>query len=128
MKIYTSRAFFSRQFILFVVGGVFSALVDVGSMVLMLHAEIDALCAATFGFALGLAVNYLFHVRITFASRNTLSAASRFIIIVLANYVITLVFVFVAQFLDVSVIGAKIASLPVVAINGFLFSKFWVFR
>lgn len=128
MKTRSLRALFSRQFLVFVTGGIFSALVDIGSMTLLLRAGVGTLTATTFGFALGLAVNYMFHLRMTFATRNTRPAMIRFVVIVGINYGITLVFIFVAQYLDGSVVIGKAASLPVVAINGFLLSKFWAFR
>lgn len=128
MKTRSLQALFSRQFLVFVIGGVLSALVDIGSMMLMLRAGVGTLAATTFGFAVGLAVNYMFHVRMTFATRNTLPAVIRFVMIVGVNYGTTLVFVIVAQSLGASVVIGKVASLPVVAINGFLLSKFWAFR
>ena len=49
-------------------------------------------------------------------------------LVLLLNYLITLFFVALSEhFLDSIVIG-KIASFPVVAVNGFLWGKYWVFK
>lgn len=122
------QTLFSHQFLVYVTVGGLSALVDIASMILALRTGVGTLAATTFGFALGLAVNYMLHVRMTFVARHNLRTAIRFLMIVGINYGITLALVYVAQTLEVSVLVGKIASLPVVAINGFFLSKFWAFR
>ncbi len=118
----------SSQFVVFIAGGALSALVDIGSMALCLHSGVGALMSVTTGFVSGLVVNYLFHVRLTFASRMNLSSLLRFLTLVGVNYGITLGFVFASQSMIESTMIGKVASLPIVAINGFLLSKFWAFK
>lgn len=122
------QALFSRQFLLFIAVGAMSALVDIASMMLVLRSGGGTLVATTVGFLFGLSVNYISHVRMTFAARNNLHTAIRFLMIVGINYGITLALVYVAQILGANILLGKIASLPVVAINGFFLSKFWAFR
>ena len=50
----------ARQFIVYIVVGIVSALIDVGLMQLLLFFGIHYLVAATFGFAVGLLVNFFF--------------------------------------------------------------------
>jgi hypothetical protein len=40
----------------------------------------------------------------------------------------TLAFVFVAQSLNFSAIAGKLMSLPFIAVNGFILSKYWAFK
>ena len=73
-------------------------------------------------------VNYWGHARVTFRAASSGATMSRFGVLVLVNYLLTMLFVVVAQrWLGNALIG-KIASLPVVAVNGFLWGRYWVFR
>lgn len=128
MYMRAAQAVLHRQFLIFVAVGGLTALVDIGAMLLLLGIGASALLATTFGFALGLMVNYLFHVRMTFVACSTLRSVIRFLIVVAINYGLTVGFVLVAQWLGGSAVVGKVLSLPIVAINGFLFSKLWVFR
>jgi hypothetical protein len=53
---------------------------------------------------------------------------TRYIIIVLFNYVLTLGFVAASVRLAGNPLVGKIASLPVVAILGYCFGRSWIFR
>lgn len=122
------RSVFHPQFLVYVGVGVLTTLVDVGAMAVLMNLGLDAQLATTASFVLGLLVNFLLHTRITFAAQIGWGCAMRFWAIVLVNYGLTLVFVMMAQWLGFNAIAGKIASLPVVAINGFLLGKFWAFR
>lgn len=128
MRIKLRHALLNQQFLVYIAVGFFTALVDVGAMVLLLTAGASLQLATTAGFILGLGVNQFLHTRVTFAARFTLGSAIRFWTIVGVNYGLTLGFVYAAAWLDVSAVLGKLASLPVVAMNGFLLSKFWAFR
>lgn len=122
------QLFLRRQFLVFVAGGLLSALVDIGLMQLLLGAGAAPLAAASAGFAAGLAVNYAFHARVTFAQLSRRDSLLRYLCVVAINYGVTLLMVALAQaWLDNPLTG-KLASLPLVAANGFLLSKFWVFK
>lgn len=120
----------TRQFMVFVMVGVVSALIDVSVMQALLHAGVHLTIATAAGFGLGLVANYLLHSKVTFQHHATMSAAAmtKFALVVLVNFGITLAFVYLSQRFVGSALAGKLASLPVVAINGFVLSKFWVFR
>lgn len=122
------QALFSRQFVVFIAGGLLSALVDIGSMGFLLRMQAPVFTATSCGFLLGLVVNYAFHARMTFSAPSTVGSVVRFLVIVGINYALTLAFVLVFNAFLASPLLGKVASLPAVAVNGFLLSKFWVFR
>lgn len=118
----------THQFLLFIIGGVTSAIIDVGIMQLLIFMNVNPLTAATGGFFIGLLVNYAFHSHLTFMAVTTISVFLRFISVVVINYLITIVFVYLSLLiLNVALIG-KIVSLPVIAVNGFVLSRHWVFK
>jgi putative flippase GtrA len=117
-----------HQFMVFVGVGVTSAIIDVGLMQGLLLVRLHYLAAATVGFAAGLVANFALHTRVTFSTPYSHSVLVRFMTVVLANYLITIIFVSLFNdWLTMPILG-KIASLPVVAVNGFLLSKHWVFK
>lgn len=122
------RLFLQRQFLLFVAGGLLTALIDIGLMQLALRAGLPSLTAASIGFVAGLAVNYAFHARVTFARLSQSHSMWRYLVVVGVNYGLTLLLVALAHVLLDNPLAGKLISLPVVAANGFLLSKFWVFK
>lgn len=117
----------SRQFLVFVVGGLSCALVDIGLMQFLLYRGIHPVGAASGGFLLGLFVNFFFHANLTFRSGHGSPVFLRFLAVVAVNYVITLGFVSLAVWMEAGALVGKVLSLPMVAINGFWLSKRWVF-
>lgn len=120
--------FWQRQFLVFVAGGVLTAAIDIGLMQLALMQGVAPLPAATFGFLAGLAVNYAFHARVTFARLTRRHSLLRYLVVVALNYGLTLLLVGLAQALAGNPLAGKLISLPLVAANGFLLSKYWVFK
>ncbi|GGY73588.1 GtrA family protein [Pseudoduganella plicata] len=124
------RGLVSRRFAVYLVGGVLSALADVGTMQALLMGNVPAVPAASAGFAAGLLVNYSFHARVTFrdlAGGGT-GTVLRYLCLVLVNYLITVAMVAASQrWLGMAMPG-KLLSMPVVAVNGFLLGKHWIFR
>lgn len=120
--------FATRQFIVFLVGGVVSALVDIGVMLLLLRAGVPGISAAAAGFAAGLIVNYAFHSRFTFQAAASRANFLRYLCLVTLNCILTIVSVHLATSLLDSPLTGKILSLPVVAVNSFLLGRYWVFR
>jgi len=131
-----------RQFLVFVGGGLLCSALDVGVMQGLLLAGIGLSVAAatSAGFATGLLLNYAFHARVTFGRLHSASAFLRFLCVVALNYVLTIACVSAALVLARAGMGAgavneasvalvgKLVSLPLVACNGFLLSKYWIFR
>ncbi len=116
------------RFFVFVGVGITSAVLDVGLMQLLIWFGANYLAATTLGFIAGLTVNFLLHTRITFGAAYSHGAFLRFMAVVLANYLITLMAVsLLHEWTGIALLG-KLLSLPLVAVNGFLLSKYWVFR
>lgn len=118
----------TRQFALFIGVGITCAIIDIGLMQLLTSIGVHYLIATTAGFSAGLAVNFLLHTRITFNTVYSHRALMRYMVVVLANYLLTLLTVSLFHaWLDMALLG-KVLSLPLVAINGFLLSKHWVYK
>ena len=118
----------SRQFLVYVLGGVLSAVVDIGLLQFLLMSGAGVVAATSAGFVAGVVVNYAYHARVTFKNVSTWSTLARFLCVVAINYLLTLGLVALAvAWFDLALVG-KLVSLPVVALNGFFLSKFWIFR
>jgi putative flippase GtrA len=118
----------SPQFLLFVAGGALSALVDIGLLQLLVMNKVEPFSATTYGFLAGLIVNYAFHAKVTFKNVTTLATFTRFLCVVGINYLITLACVASAVALFQWPLLGKLVSLPLVALNGFFLSKYWIFK
>lgn len=118
----------SRQFAVFVTGGVICALADVGLMQLLLQAGVHFSGAASAGFAAGLLVNYAFHSRVTFNTGANGASFARYLCVVGVNYLLTMACVALAQANFDNPLAGKLLSLPLVAVNGYLLSKYWIFK
>lgn len=117
-----------RQFITFLGVGLTCALIDISIMELLRHAGVHDGIAVSIGFATGVVLNYILHARLTFRSSTSKINAAKFAGIVLLNYGITIIFVYLSTYFIGSILIGKIASLPVIAINGFLLSRYWAFK
>lgn len=117
-----------RQFIVYIAVGLVSAAIDVGLMQALIFFEINYLIAATFGFFIGFLANFFMHSRITFKENYSHSMFARYIAVVLANYALTLTTIQAFHHWFTMPVLGKIISLPLVAINGFFFSKYWIYK
>jgi putative flippase GtrA len=117
-----------RQFAVFVAGGVLSALVDIGLMQALIHYGAHYTGATTAGFAAGLLVNYAFHSRVTFSSAASPGNFARYLCLLGFNYLLTMGCVALSVPLLGSALAGKLVSLPLVALNGFVLGKFWIFK
>jgi len=118
----------SRQFGIYVVGGVVCALVDIGLMQLLLRSGVHFASATSAGFVAGLLVNYAFHSRVTFTAAATPANFARYMCVVGMNYLLTMACVALAVSVSGMPLAGKIVSLPLVAINGYLLGKYWIFK
>lgn len=116
------------QFAVFVLGGLLCAALDVGLMKVLLWRGSSPLLATSGGFLAGLLLNYAFHARVTFSRLASNGSFARFLCVVAINYMITVALVNLALALGFPPLAGKIVSLPVVAVNGFLLSKHWIFK
>jgi putative flippase GtrA len=117
-----------RQLFVFVAGGLLCAAIDVGVMQTMVMAAAPLVVATSAGFIAGLGVNFIFHSKVTFKRAGNISSLARYLCVVGINYILTLVCVYVAVQLGASPLTGKIVSLPMVAIDGFLLGKYWIYR
>lgn len=122
------RRQFGRQFAVFVAGGLLCAGVDIGLMQLLLGAGVGVAGATSAGFAAGLLVNYAFHSRVTFDAAAGAAGFARYLCVVGINYLLTLACVALGARLAGMPLAGKLVSLPLVAVNGYLLSKYWIFR
>ncbi|MDB5936033.1 MAG: GtrA family protein [Massilia sp.] len=117
-----------RQVLLFLAGGVLSAVVDIGLMQALVALGYHYAGATTCGFAAGLVVNYLYHAKVTFDSATSGASLGRYACLVVLNYLLTLGCVALAATTFDLPLAGKLISLPLVAINSFLLGKFWIFK
>lgn len=117
------------QFLKFIIVGGLCAGVDLSVLYFLILIGFSDLLSITLGFIAGLLVNYYMHARFTFEVQKLyISSGVKFIIVVGINYAITIFSIFLlTSTLAFTVILAKVVSLPVIAINGYLLSKYWVF-
>ncbi len=118
----------SRQFAVFITGGLICALADVGLMQLLLANGVPTTAAASAGFGAGLLVNYAFHSRVTFDSAASPANFTRYLCVVGVNYLLTIGCVALADANFDNPLLGKLLSLPLVAVNGYLLSKYWIFK
>ena len=117
-----------RQFLVFLAGGLLCAGVDVGAMQLLMAAGSHHTAAASAGFAAGLLVNYAFHSRVTFDQAASPASFARYLCVVGLNYLLTIACVALAAALADKPLAGKVLSLPLVALNGYLLGKHWIFK
>ncbi len=117
-----------RQFAVFVTGGLLSAAVDIGLMQALIGYGAHYASATTAGFAAGLLVNYAFHSRVTFSTPATAGNFARYLCLLGFNYLLTMACVSLSVPLVGSALAGKLVSLPLVALNGFVLGKYWIFK
>ncbi len=118
----------TRQFLVYILVGVASAIVDIGTMQTLLWLSLDHRIAVTAAFAVGLVFNYLCHERITFRATRSQATIVRFAVLVLMNYGLTMLCVQLSVAYFDSVLSGKLFSMPLVAVNGFLWGRYWIFK
>jgi putative flippase GtrA len=123
-----NRATGMNQFVVYILVGVTCAVIDIGLMKLLGMLGLHYMVAASLGFAAGLAVNFALHTFLTFKASYSHATLLRYMGVVMVNYLITLSCVSLFHYwLDMPVLG-KVISLPVIAVNGFLLGKHWVYK
>lgn len=118
----------SQQFAIYVAVGLLSAFVDIGIIEIILMNGVNSGLAVSTGFVAGLIVNYLCHSKVTFRVQSTTGSILRYSMVLFLNYAITMLLVMASEYWLESVLAGKIFSLPIVAVNGFLLGKYWVFK
>jgi putative flippase GtrA len=117
----------SRQFLVFLAVGFTSAVIDVGVMQLLIKSGVHYGLSTSLGFSISLIFNFFCQARITFKAVNSFATVVRFGCLVGMNYIITMSFVIFSQYFFGEALFGKVLSLPVIAVNSFLWSRYWVF-
>lgn len=117
------------RFIKYILVGATSTIVDIALLALILHFTDFYQTAIFFSFVVGFVVNHFLHSRYTFqVESHSLAQVIRFLVVVALNYGVTVLAIFVMhEIFGAPVIIAKIISLPLIAVIGFLLSKNWAF-
>lgn len=119
----------NRQFIIYLTGGLMSALIDIFIMQVLIGYQVNKLISTSIGFCSGLLFNYVFHANMTFKSRSSIVILIRYFLVVAINYLITILLVYLTySFFQKNALIGKIISLPIVAIIGFFLGKHWIFK
>jgi putative flippase GtrA len=117
-----------RQFMVYIVVGVLTAILDIGTMQLLLLAGVAYPLAVSVGFGVGLLFNYLMQQRVTFKAAHSFKSLWRYALLLLLNYLLTLGCVELGVRMLDSILLGKLLSLPLVAVNGFVLGRYWVYR
>jgi putative flippase GtrA len=117
-----------HQLLKYLVGGGLSAVIDIGLLQGLLWLGAPLVVAVSAGFLGGLAFNFLFHAHLTFQRGAGRATFVRYLCVVAANYVLTLLCVSASVSLSGSPLPGKLLALVLVAANGYLLGKRWIFR
>lgn len=117
-----------HQFVFFIGVGAVCAAIDVGVMHTLLELGNSLWWSTSAGFLAGLLLNFIAHARMTFQTKINWRRWWRFLLVVGLNYLLTLACVgLLTHWLDNPMAG-KLVSLPLVAVNGFVLSRQWIFK
>ena len=122
------NALLTPQFVVYIAGGILCALIDIGVMQLMLANKYALVTSASSGFLSGLLINYVFHARVTFKNVTDPASFARYMCVVGINYMITIAIVSLGVAWWQSALLGKVVSLPIIAMNGFFLSKYWIYK
>ena len=119
-----------KQILVFLFVGGNSALIDVGSLYLFSKMlDWNNELSVTIAFLLGLVFNYFAHTHFTFQKKVGVVNLTKYLILVLINYLNTLFLIYVLnEWLSVDIVIAKVITLPIIAITTFVISKIWVYK
>lgn len=116
------------RILLYLCGGLLSALVDIGLLQLLRAGGVGLYVATSLGFCAGLIVNYRFHAHITFKRAPGARSFGRYLCVVALNYGVTLACVALSVGWFADPLLGKLLSLPLIAVIGYLLSQLWIFR
>jgi putative flippase GtrA len=117
-----------HQFAFFIGVGAICATIDVGIMHTLLELGNSLWLATSAGFLAGLLLNFIAHARMTFQAQINWRRWWRFLLVVGLNYLMTLACVGLLTYWLDNPMAGKLLSLPLVAVNGFVLSRRWIFK
>ena len=117
-----------RKLMVYVIVGSVSAIIDLLTLRILLGLNTPQLPAVTIAFIAGFVFNLKSHALFTFVSALTKKSALRFTSVVGVNYLLTLAIIEALSNFSFTIITAKVISLPVIAISGYLLGRYWAFK
>ena len=116
------------KFVLYVIVGSLSSIIDLTTLKLLICINTTQGFAVTVAFIAGFVFNINAHALFTFASPLTSKSALKFTTVVAINYFLTLLIIEALTAFSCSLMTAKMVSLPIIAVSGFLFGRHWAFQ
>lgn len=116
------------RFAVYVLVGAVSAGIDLLTLSTLIEVGLKQLPALTIAFAAGFIFNIKAHSLFTFDSQLNRKSGIRFTAVVAINYFLTLVIIETLTIFSVDLFNAKLVSLPIIAVSGFLLGRHWAFK
>lgn len=118
-----------NQLLRFLVIGGISVVLDYLSFLFLLHAMNASLFLAnSIAYIIGFAFNFFGHAFFTYQMKPGLYTAVKYTVTAIVNYGLSLGIIFIGILFFPSPEFWKFISICVIAINGFLMGRFWIFR
>lgn len=124
----TNRLNLFKQICKFASVGIISTIVDVGILRFLLSISMGEYIAIALSYFLGVIVNYMLHGLYTFNYSLSKKSAYKYCAVILLNYLITNLIIYIFQKYSFNIIYSKMCSIPFIAINGFILSKYWIYK
>ena len=118
-----------KKIIIFLFVGCSSALVDIGALYLFSKIFLlDNILSISISFFLGLIFNYLCHTYITFGAKATKKNIMRYLLVVLFNYIVSLLSVNLLILIGIDIVIARTITLPIIAVITYYLSSVWIYK
>ena len=116
------------NFLVYLIVGLLSAIIDLITLSILISLNATEWLAVTVAFIAGFVFNVKAHAFFTFASPLTRKSALRFTAVVAVNYLLTLLIIETLTAFSCGLIVAKVVSLPIIAVSGYLLGRHWAFK
>ena len=116
------------RFMVYVIVGSVSAIIDLLTLKILLDLNAPQWPAVTISFIAGFVFNLKYHSLFTFVSPLTRKSIVRFTTVVGVNYLLMLAIVKTLSNFSFTIITAKVVSLPIIALSGYLLGRHWAFK
>lgn len=116
------------KFVVYVIVGSLSAIIDLTALNMLISLDTPQWLAVTVAFIAGFVFNVKSHAIFTFVSPLTSKSALKFTAVVAINYLLTLLIIEALTAFSCSLMTAKVVSLPIIAVTGYLLGRHWAFK
>ena len=116
------------RFAVYALVGAISAAIDLFTLSALIEVGLKQLPAVTIAFAAGFIFNIKAHSLFTFDSPLNRKSGIRFTAAVAINYLLTVVIIETLSNFSVGLFSAKLVSLPIIAVTGYLLGRHWAFK